>query len=141
VPAARMKARREHRVPLSPQVIELLDNLSREQNNPFLFIGSKPGAGLSETSLAAALRRAGRMETVHGLRSSFSDFCHERTSFSNHEIELSLAHAPGAAQERAYRRGDMLDRRRRLMAAWAAYCCSPPAAGAVVPLRKKSAPA
>ena len=124
VPAERMKARREHRVPLSPQVIELLDGLPREDGNPFLFIGSKSGAGMSETSLAATLRRVGRSETVHGLRSSFSDWAHERSAFNNHEIELSLAHSVGSDQERAYRRGDMLDRRRKLMEAWARFCMS-----------------
>ncbi len=135
VPASRMKARREHRVPLAPQVIELLEGLPREANNPFLFIGSRPGAGLSETALAATLKRVGCDATVHGFRSSFSDWAHERSAFSNHEIELSLAHAIGSDVERAYRRGDMLDRRRKLMAAWARYCTTPSAAGAVVPLR------
>jgi integrase len=135
VPAERMKSRRPHRVPLAPQVIELLDGLHREDGNPFLFIGSKPGAGLSETSLAATLRRVGRSETVHGLRSSFSDWAHERTGHASHEIELSLAHSVGSDQEKAYRRGDMLDKRRKLMEAWARYCTSPPPAGALVPLR------
>jgi integrase len=136
IPASRMKSRREHRVPLSPQVIELLNGLPREPNNPYLFIGSKSGAGLSETSLAAVLRRAGRTETVHGIRSSFSDFCHERTNFSNHVIESSLAHQIGSSVERAYRRGDMLDQRRRLMETWARYATTPLAASAVVPLRR-----
>ena len=67
----------------------------------------------------------------------FSDWAHECTSFSSHEIELSLAHSPGNAVERAYRRGDLFDRRRKLMEAWAAYCMSPPPTGAVVPLRER----
>jgi integrase len=136
VPPSRMKSRREFRVPLSKEALALLDNLPREPNNPYLFIGSKPGAGLSETSLAAALRRVGCDATPHGFRSSFSDWAHERSTFSNHEIELSLAHSIGSDVERAYRRGDILDRRRRLMAAWSKFICTPPpAAGAVVPMR------
>ena len=140
IPATRMKARREHRVPLAPPVIELLRGLYTEANNPYVFIGSRPGARLSETALAAALRRAGRTETVHGLRSSFSDWAHERSSFSNHEIEISLAHSVGSDVERAYRRGDLLNRRRALMTAWARYCLTPPAnTGSVVPIRSASA--
>jgi integrase len=68
----------------------------------------------------------GRTEVVHGLRSSFSDWAHERTAHSNHAIELSLAHSIGAATEKAYRRGDMLEKRRQLMEQWAKYCTSPP---------------
>ncbi len=128
VPAERMKSRRPHRVPLAPAVIELLRGLYTEAGNPYIFIGPKTGAGLSETSLAATLRRVGRSETVHGLRSSFSDWAHERTGHASHEIELSLAHSVGSDQEKAYRRGDMLDKRRKLMEAWAKFCCSPPAA-------------
>ena len=137
VPATRMKSRREHRVPLAPQVVNLLGGLYREDNNPFLFLGPKTGARLSETALSATLRRVGRSETVHGLRSSFSDWAHERTAHSGHAIELALAHSVGTDQEKAYRRGDMLDKRRVLMAAWAKYCTSPPPAGAVVPLRER----
>jgi len=111
VPAERMKGRREHRVPLARHVIELLKGLYTEDGTPYVFVGPRTGAQLSETALAEALRRAGRSETVHGLRSSFSDWAHESTSFSNHEIELSLAHTVGNAVEKAYRRGDMLDRR------------------------------
>ena len=128
VPAERMKSRRPHRVPLAPQAIELLRGLYTEAGNPYVFIGPKTGARLSQTALAAVLRRVGRNETVHGLRSSFSDWAHERSAFNNHEIELSLAHSVGTDQEKAYRRGDMLDKRRKLMEAWARFCTSPPAA-------------
>ena len=84
------------------------------------------------------VRRVGRTETVHGLRSSFSDWAHERSAFSNHEIEPSFAHTVGTDQEKAYRRGDMLDKSRKLMDAWARYCMTPPVpAAAAVPLRKQ----
>jgi integrase len=73
---------------------------------------------------------------VHGFRSTFSDWAHEHTGFDNHTIEQSLAHQVGNAVERAYRRGDMFDKRRKLMEAWSAYCSTPPSkTGDVVPLR------
>jgi integrase len=129
VPSSRMKAGKEHRVPLAPQVIELLRGLYREgDGDGFLFIGSQAARGLSSSAMVRVLQRMGRNVTVHGFRSAFSDFCHERTGHSNHVIEISLAHAVGAEVERSYRRGDMLDKRRKLMEAWTAYCTSPPVA-------------
>jgi integrase len=74
--------------------------------------------------------------TVHGFRSTFRDWAAERTSFQNEVIEMALAHAVGDKVEAAYRRGDLFDKRRRLMDAWADYCQSTPAAAAVVPLRR-----
>jgi integrase len=74
--------------------------------------------------------------TVHGLRSSFSDWAHEATGFDHHSIELSLAHSIGSATEKAYRRSDLLDKRRRLMQAWSSYCTTPKNETAdVVPMR------
>jgi integrase len=132
IPKERMKARtREHRVPLAPQAVTLLRSLLRESDNPYLFIGSKtPGTHINETTVADVLRRAGRKETLHGFRSSFSDWAHERTGHSNHAIELSLAHSIGNATEQAYRRGDMFAKRRKLMEAWATFCTTPPTADA-----------
>jgi integrase len=127
IPPARMKSRREFRQPLAPRAIELLKDLYREDGNPYLFIGPKTGATLSVTALVAALRRVGRNETTHGFRSSFSDWAHECTAHSNHTIEISLAHATGSDVERSYRRGDMIDKRRKLMEQWAAFCMTPPA--------------
>ena len=139
IPAERMKSRREHRVPLAPQAVQLLKGLYQEEGNPHLFIGRRTGAQMAQMALSEALRRAGRTETVHGLRSSFSDWAHESTSFSNHEIELSLAHTVGSGTEKAYRRGDMADKRRRLMEAWATFCTSPAAQGGkVVAIRDHS---
>jgi integrase len=82
------------------------------------------------------LRRLGRSETVHGMRSAFSTWAHEQTAFNNHVIEMALAHTVGNEVERAYRRSDLFAKRRALMGAWAKYCTSPPPAGAVVPMRK-----
>jgi integrase len=125
VPPHRMKGGREHRVPLAPEVLDLLARLLREAGGDFLFIGPQPGKPLSDSALVAVMRRMGRSETAHGFRSAFSDWAHERTGHSNHAIELSLAHSVGSAVEKSYRRGDMFEKRRRLMADWARFCCSP----------------
>ncbi len=135
IPPSRMKAGKEHRVPLSKEAVDLLRSLDTEKDNPHCFIGTN-NARLSKNALAAVMRRLGRSETVHGMRSAFSDWAHERTGHANHVIELSLAHAIGSQVEKAYRRGDMFDKRRKLMEQWAAFVCSPPAADTVVALRR-----
>lgn len=128
VPPGRMKAGKEHRVPLSPQAISLLRRLPTESGNEHVFIGRKPGAGLAGTVMSRLMHRMGHGDvTVHGFRSAFSDWAHEATAHANHTIELSLAHRIGNEVEKAYRRGDMLAKRVRLMADWAKYCSSPPA--------------
>jgi integrase len=143
IPAERMKAERPHIVPLVPEVIELLQGLPREGDDGLVFLGTRPGKPLTDLSLMTLMRKMGRSETVHGLRSSFSDWAHERTAHSNHAIELSLAHSIGTEVEKAYRRGAMLEKRRQLMEAWARYCTSPPAVQeakgkVVVPMRGRS---
>jgi integrase len=141
VPPERMKAHREHRQPLSDAAIDLLHRLpGREDGNDLVFISSQPGKPLSAESLLRVLRRMGRLtESVHGFRSTFSDWCHERTAHSPREIELSLAHSIGSAVEQAYRRTDLLERRRQLMESWGNYCASPPREAetgeTVVPMR------
>jgi integrase len=135
IPAGRMKSGREHRIPLSPEAIKLLRGLHTESDNPFVFIGARQQR-LSDAALQMAMKRLKRTETVHGFRSSFSDWCHERTAFNNHVIELSLAHTIGSDVEKAYRRSDLFDKRRKLIEAWAAYCTTPATAGTVVPMRK-----
>jgi integrase len=136
VPAARMKSRRSHKVPLAPPALALLKELYREKGNPHLFIGARNEA-LGHAAMSATLRRLGCNATVHGFRSSFSSWAHEQTAHSNHVIEMCLAHAVGSDIEKVYRRTDLFNKRRKLTEQWAAYCCSPPAAtGAVLPLRK-----
>jgi len=111
IPKERMKGRREHRVPLSPQAVELLKGLYREDGNPYLFISTRTaGAHVVESTLGIALRKAGRSETIHGFRSAFSDWAHERTSSPGIIVELSLAHRVGNAVENAYRRSDLAAR-------------------------------
>jgi integrase len=140
IPASRMKAGKEHRVPLSAAAIALLRALPTEINNPFVFVGVRAGTGLGPAALAVLLRRLGHTGfTVHGFRSSFSDWAHEQTAHANHTIETSLAHAVGGAVEKAYRRGDLFQKRRKLMDAWAQFLAAAPAAGTVVPLRKGAA--
>jgi integrase len=135
VPAERMKAGKEHRVPLSDQAVDLLAALPR--SNGFVFFGAR-GEKLGETVMSELLRQVRQgVTTIHGLRSTFSDWAHETTAFPNHVIEMSLAHTIGSDVEKAYRRGDLLDKRRKLMEAWATYCASPAASADVVPLRAR----
>jgi integrase len=128
--AGRMKGDREHRVPLSLAAVDLLISLYVEDGNPYLFIGAQQKR-LSNAVMIQMLRRLGRSKTVHGFRSSFSDWAHESTAFSNHAIELSLAHSIiGSAVEKSYRRGDMFTKRCKLMEAWSVFCTSAPPAKA-----------
>ena len=127
VPGSRMKAGKEHRIPLAPQAVELLRNLPPEDNNPYLFIGARAGAGLSGLALGRVLKRMGHDSvTVHGFRSVFSDWAHESTSHANYTIEISLAHSVGTEVEKSYRRGNMFAKRVRLMTDWSRYCASKP---------------
>jgi integrase len=133
IPAERMKGGKEHKVPLSPQAIELLKSLYTEDNNKLLFIGPRGGEALSSSSLQRVMQRLKRTEVPHGMRSSFSDWAHEQTSHGNHTIELSLAHSIGTKVEQSYRRGDLLEKRRKLMEAWGKYCTS------AAPARRRAA--
>jgi integrase len=125
ISAPRMKGGREHKVPLSAPAVELLRALPTEEGNPHVFIGPRPDSGLSNTGMAAVLHRMGHVDiTVHGFRSSFRDWASERTNYPNHVVEQALAHTIGNAVERAYRRGDLFEKRRKLMEQWASYCTS-----------------
>ena len=135
VPAGRMKAGKEHRIPLSSRAVELLKDLYREDGNDFVFIGSQAGSGLSNMAMTTVLRRMGRGGiTVHGFRSTFRDWAAERTNFPNHVVEQALAHTISDKVEAAYRRGDLFAKRKALMEAWARYC-EAPVSGGVVPMR------
>ena len=142
VPAERMKADREHRVPLGDRALALLKALPREDGNDFVFLGGKAGAGLSNMALLQRLKRMGRPDlTVHGFRSAFRDWAGETTAFPREVIEAALAHTLKDKTEAAYRRGDALEKRRKLMAAWGAYCSAPPRpAGQVVAIGARAAP-
>jgi len=134
VPAARMKSRREHRVALSPAVIELLRKLPRHDGDDLVFGGLSARWGMRQ--VMQRLGQAGAA-TVHGFRSAFSTWANEQTAHASHTIEISLAHNVGTETERAYRRTDLVAKRAQLMQSWATYCLTPFAkvAGDVVPLR------
>ncbi|MEO0034113.1 MAG: hypothetical protein RLZZ501_136 [Pseudomonadota bacterium] len=138
IPGERMKAGREHRVPLSPQAVALLADLGkvREVGNEWVFPGTRPMRPLSQMALLMLLRRMERGDlTAHGFRSTFRDWTAEQTAFPGEVAEAALAHVVGDKVEAAYRRGDLFDKRRRLMEAWADYCDRPAGGGAVVPIR------
>jgi integrase len=159
VPAERMKGKREHRVPLSEPAMaiirEMLPAGPESVDREHVFKGAKPGRPLSNMVMVKLIRRMNAEREVaglpkwtdpkqgsrdvvpHGFRSSFRDWAAERTNFPREVAEAALAHIDGDETERAYQRGDLFDKRRRLMTAWADYCLKPQASGTVTPLRKQ----
>ena len=132
IPGGRIKAKREHRVPLSPRAVAILDELPRLDGAEFVFPGKRTGRPLSDTTLGAVLRRMGwETLTVHGFRSTFRDWAAETTPFPREVCEQALAHTLADKVEAAYRRGDLFEKRRQLMNAWAAYCGQSPRAKVV----------
>lgn len=121
IPAERMKAAREHRVPLSDAALSVLQAMGPGEGEALIFPGMK-GQMLSDMTMSAVLRRMKRADiTVHGFRSTFRDWAAESTSYPNEVVEMALAHAIGNAVEAAYRRGDLFARRRSLMVDWADF--------------------
>jgi integrase len=122
VPANRMKAGREHRVPLAPRCLELLA-LAKvlSANSEFIFPGRSNDKPMSNMVLLMTMRRMKSAYTVHGFRSAFRDWASERTNFAREICESALAHIVKDKTEAAYRRGDLFDKRRELMATWAAF--------------------
>jgi integrase len=138
IPPERMKADKEHRVPLAPRAITILKEMAEIRTSDFVFAGAKLGRPLSNMALAMLLRRMGYGHiTAHGFRSSFRDWAAERTSFPREVAEMALAHKIPDAVEAAYRRGDLFEKRRRLMDAWAEFCARKPATIEVVPLKRR----
>jgi integrase len=133
IPAARMKVPRAHRVPLSAVALTVLRELADEAlGDVYIFPGRGPGKPLSNMALLMTLKRMERADlTTHGFRSTFRDWAAERTDFPGDVVEAALAHAIANRVEAAYRRGDLFDKRRQLMDAWAAYC-GPPHSGAQI---------
>ena len=135
VPAGRMKAGKEHRVPLSPLAVKVAEG---QPEGKYLFAGGKEGAPLSNMAMLELLKRMGRDDlTVHGFRSTFRDWAAECTSYPGEVCEMALAHAISDKVEAAYRRGDLFEKRRQLMLDWAKYCSTPK--GEVVPIAGKRA--
>jgi Arm DNA-binding domain len=120
IPAERMKTHKMHVVPLSERVLELLAAMPRSSD--LVFESSHAGKPIGAMGMSVVLRRMGCRGTVHGFRSSFRDWAAEQTGYPNHVMEMALAHAIGNGVEAAYRRGDLLEKRRELMRDWASYC-------------------
>jgi integrase len=122
IPKARMKADVEFRVPLPDAAIAVLKSLPRIESNPYVFPGSRKGRQLSNMTMLKLLRGKRPGLVVHGFRSSFRDWAGDCTNFPRDTIEMCLAHAVKDEVEAAYRRSDMIAKRRRVMDAWARYC-------------------
>jgi len=140
IPPERMKADREHRVPLAPPAVALLKAIRKvhQKGVEWIFPGSRQGRPLSSMALLMLLRRMGRGDlTAHGFRSSFRDWAAEQTAFPREVAEAALAHVVGDKVEAAYRRGDLFEKRRKLMEAWATYCYLSEAKGDVVAIRRQ----
>jgi integrase len=137
IPAGRMKAGKEHKLPLSTAAIANLMQMAEVRHSDFVFPGRLTGKPLGENTVLRLAKAAANDEsaTVHGLRSTFRDWAAERTSFPREVAEMALAHAIPNAVEAAYRRGDLFEKRCRLMAAWAEFCAKPVADGEVIALR------
>jgi integrase len=136
IPSNRMKANKEFRVPLSDAAVGILEHMRTVRQNDYVFPGWRDGRPLSQNSLLILLRKMKCDAVSHGFRSSFRDFCAEQTNFPNEVAEMSLAHTIPGSVERAYRRGDLIEKRTALMSAWAKYCTSSPNAK-VVPLGRR----
>lgn len=141
IPKERMKSFKEHRVPLSDAVVSLLTAVKAESNGgDYVFPGRKKDSALSNMAALQTLRRMGRGDlTVHGFRSTFRDWVSETTAYPRDVAEMALAHTIEDKSEAAYRRGDLIEKRRALMADWAAHCGKVLITADVVPLRVRAA--
>ena len=140
IPKERMKGFREHRVPLSPAALAVLEKVKAESDSgEYVFMGRNGGA-LSNMACLQTLKRMGRDDlTVHGFRSTFRDWVSESTSYPRDVAEMALAHAIEDKSEAAYRRGDLIEKRRALMGDWAAHCAVVHTSGDVVAIRARAA--
>jgi len=136
IPASRMKAGKEHQIPLTADALNLIRSIQRNDGNTLLFPNVK-GAELSDMTLTAVLRRMNQQVTAHGFRSTFRDWAGETTAFPREVIEHALAHQLKDKAEAAYARGTLFDKRRRLMADWTKYCNTVAVAGTVTPINSQ----
>ena len=141
IPKERMKSFKEHRVPLSDAVVTMLTTLKKEsKGRDYIFPGQKKDTALSNMTCLATLKRMGRADiTVHGFRSTFRDWISETTAYPRDVAEMALAHTIGDKTEAAYRRGDLIEKRRALMSDWAAHCGTVLVSADVVAIRAKVA--
>jgi integrase len=123
IPADRIKGGKEHRVPLSPEAMKIAKAMNKVRDGDYVFPGGKAKKPLSNHALLALLKRMDRSDvTAHGFRSSFRDWAAEQTNYPREVAEMALAHTVSDKVEAAYRRGDLFDKRKRLMVDWAKYC-------------------
>jgi integrase len=138
IPGVRMKSGKEHRVPLSPAALAVLKAMHVVRLSDYVFPGAHHGKPIGKNMPLRLLNEiTGNGATVHGLRSSFRDWVAERSSFPREVAEMALAHAIPNAVEAAYRRGDLFEKRRRLMDAWAEYCAKPATSAKVVTIGRR----
>lgn len=155
IPAERMKADKDHHIPLSDAAIKLLKSLPRIEGTAYVFPGLKKGKTISDSTMNKLIRqmhdaevmagrggyidvKQGRVVVTHGFRSTFRDWAGETTAYAREVIEHAMSHQLKDKAEAAYARGSMFEKRRRLMADWAAFCDQGHATGDVVPIRKKA---
>jgi len=138
IPGERMKAGKEHKIPLTQDAIKLLTRLPRFNGVNYIFAAPR-GGPLSDMSINAVCRRMNVDAVPHGFRSTFRDWAAENTNYPREVAEQALAHSIASAVEAAYRRGDLFGKRRRLMEAWAAYCNKVQDKAAVTPIRRRAA--
>lgn len=141
IPASAMKSGRPHRVPLSEPALELLESLTKTDGVDLVFPGRGGKTALSDMSLTQTMRRMNLTAVPHGFRSTFSDWCAERTGTPAEVREMALAHVVGDKTEEAYRRGDLFAKRVELMAQWAHFISTPPPKGNVRAIRGSKAAA
>jgi integrase len=135
IPASRMKAGREHRVPLSDAALAILQGMQKVREGEFVFSGGRAQRPIGKMAMLTVIRRMGHADlTAHGFRSTFSDWCTELTNFPSEVREMALAHAVSNKVEAAYRRGDLFEKRRELAEAWARFCCGEPLGRNIVSL-------
>jgi len=140
IPVGRMKADKEHRVPLSPRAVAIVREMLEAHKGDYVFPGGKEGKPLSNMAMLALLERMGRDDlTVHGFRSTFRDWASERTNYPREVCEMALAHTVGDQVEAAYRRGDLFEKRANLMKDWARFCDMQKVSAEVLPISRKSA--
>ena len=126
IPALRMKSSKEHSIPLSLRAVEILKQMREIRTSNYIFQGGITGKGLSNAAMDKLLQKTlGYDCTVHGFRSTFRDWAANETDYPNEICELALAHTIKNQAEAAYRRGDMLEKRLKMMEAWLAYCETP----------------
>ena len=140
IPDSRMKADREHRVPLSAEALKIIKEMEpfKRHADNFIFPGQAHAKPISEASLLKVVKQQDKTLTVHGFRSSFRDWCAEQTSFPREVAEAALAHSVRDKTEAAYQRGDLFEKRRELMDQWAQYCLKGKGKARVVPIRKQA---